>query len=389
MTRIAKVRPRVLRWRGETVPPEGRFCTTAADLLPAEAPETIRGFSFHEWLVCEVEAEDGTVGIGNAALAPGLVQAAIETVYAPMVVGADPFDVAALWERMYRKTLPWGRKGVGMVAISAIDIAVWDLMGKLLGKPVFKLLGGRTKDRIPVYASKVYSGPVAAMQAEAQAYVDAGFDMVKMRFGYGPKDGPSGMVENLKRAMAVREVIGDGRDLMADVFMGWTVDYARRMISMLEPVGLRWLEEPVIADDIAGYATLNAGPIPIAGGEHAYTPFEIRQLLEAKAVSVVQYDTNRVGGITAARKIDALCEAFQVPVVPHAGQLHNYHLTMANPNGPISEYFPVHRVEVGNELFRYLFDGEPVAQDGFIDLADDLPGLGLSLKADLSDFEVA
>ena len=102
-------------------------------------------FRFHQWLTCEVETEDGTIGIGNAALAPSVVKKAIDEWYAPLVIGEDPFDYAYLWEKMYRTTHAWGRKGVGMTAISAIDIAIWDLMGKLVGKPVFKLLGGRTK----------------------------------------------------------------------------------------------------------------------------------------------------------------------------------------------------------------------------------------------------
>ncbi|MCG8357817.1 MAG: hypothetical protein MI920_19810, partial [Kiloniellales bacterium] len=113
--------------------------------------------------------------------------------------------------------------------------------------------------------------------------------------------------------------------------------------------------------------------------------------LDAKAVSVIQYDTNRVGGITAAHKINALAEAYQVPVIPHAGQMHNYHLTMSNLNCPISEFFPVHDVEIGNELFYYIFKGDPQPQDGFIDLDDDLPGLGLEIaeehKADFAVIE--
>jgi L-alanine-DL-glutamate epimerase-like enolase superfamily enzyme len=108
-----------------------------------------------------------------------------------------------------------------------------------------------------------------------------------------------------------------------------------------------------------------------------------------KAVSVIQYDTNRVGGITAAQKINALAEAYQVPVIPHAGQMHNYHLTMANYNCPMSEYFPVHDVEVGNELFYYVFDGDPAAENGFLQLDDELPGLGLWISdRHLADFEI-
>jgi len=142
----------------------------------------------------------------------------------------------------------------------------------------------------------------------------------------------------------------------------------------------------VIADDIDGYAELNRlTSIPISGGEHEFSLYGFKQLLDRKAVSVVQYDTNRVGGITMAHKINALCEAYSVPVIPHAGQMHNYHLTMSSLNCPISEYFPVHDVEVGNELFYYIFDGDPAAENGFLQLDDDTPGLGLSLKTEYLD----
>ncbi len=378
MTAIKSVRTKLYEWTGPTVPPQPHFCTNASDAL-YERGDAMGSFRFHQWLVCEVEAESGEIGLGNAALCPPLVKEAIDRYYAPLVVGEDPFDYAYLWEKMYRRTLAWGRKGVGMTAISAVDIAIWDLMGKLAGRPVFKLLGGRTKEKIPCYYSKLYADNVEAMQAEAQAYLDKGFSMFKMRFGFGPKDGPAGMRENIKRVAAVREVIGPDCDLMLEAYMGWTLDYAKRIIPKLVPYEPRWLEEPVIADDIHGYAELNAGPIPISGGEHEFTLFGFRQLIDAKAVSVIQYDTNRVGGITAAQKINALAEAYQVPVIPHAGQMHNYHLTMANLNCPISEYFPVFNVEIGNELFYYIFEGDPEAVDGHIDLDDATPGLGLTL----------
>ena len=378
MTAIKSVHAKLYQWTGPTVPPQPHFCTNASDAL-FERGDAMGSFRFHQWLVCEVEAESGEIGLGNAALCPPLVKEAIDRYYAPLVIGEDPFDYAYLWEKMYRRTLAWGRKGVGMTAISAVDIAIWDLMGKLAGRPVFKLLGGRTKEKIPCYYSKLYADDVEAMQAEAQAYLDKGFSMFKMRFGFGPKDGPAGMRENIKRVAAVREVIGPDCDLMLEAYMGWTLDYAKRIIPKLAPFEPRWLEEPVIADDIHGYAELNAGPIPISGGEHEFSLFGFRQLIDAKAVSVIQYDTNRVGGITAAQKINALAEAFQVPVIPHAGQMHNYHLTMANLNCPISEYFPVFNVEIGNELFYYIFDGDPEAVDGHIDLDDATPGLGLTL----------
>jgi len=346
-------------------------------------------FRFHQWLVCEVEAEDGTVGIGNAALCPPLIKETIDRYLAPLVVGHDPFDSAYLWEKMYRITHAWGRRGVGMTVISAVDIAIWDLKGKLAGKPVFKLLGGRTKDAIPCYYSKLYADNIDAMQQEAQQWLDNGFTMFKSRFGYGPKDGTRGVTENLKRVEAVREVVGYDCDLMLEAYMGWNLDYTRRMLPKLEKYEPRWLEEPVIAEDVNGYAELNKGPIPISGGEHEFGLIGCADLLRKGAVSVLQYDTNRVGGITAAQKINAVAEAFQVPVIPHAGQMHNYHLTMANANCPISEYFPVFDVEVGNELFYYVFKGDPDAVDGFLQLDDDLPGLGIEISDEhLHDFEI-
>ncbi|MCY3877925.1 MAG: L-rhamnonate dehydratase [Rhodobacteraceae bacterium] len=378
METIKSVRSRVWNWTGPTVPPNRNFCTNASDVL-REKGDAMASFRFHQWLTCEVETDKGTVGIGNAALAPSVVKKAIDDWYAGLVIGEDPFDCAYLWDKMYRMTHAWGRKGIGMVAISAIDIALWDLMGKIAGKPVFKLLGGRSKDRIPVYYSKLYAGPPADMQREAEQALAMGHTAFKMRFGFGPRDGMAGMRENLKRVEAVREVIGFENDLMLEAYMGWNLDYTRRMLPKLEKFEPRWLEEPVLADDIEGYAGLNRGPIPISGGEHEFSLLGCAQLLRAGAVSVLQYDTNRVGGITAANKINAVAEAFQVPVIPHAGQMHNYHLTMAGTNCPLAEYFPVHDVEVGNELFYYIFEGDPEAENGSLQLDDNIPGLGISI----------
>jgi L-alanine-DL-glutamate epimerase-like enolase superfamily enzyme len=213
---------------------------------------------------------------------------------------------------------------------------------------------------------------------------------MKLRFGWGPIDGAEGMQKNVELLRAVREVIGEGIDLMADAYMGWTLDYAKRMLPLLEPFHLRWLEEPVIPDDTRGYKELKSyGRVPIAGGEHEFTIFGFRDLLEANALDYIQFDTNRVGGISQARKISALAESFQVPVVPHAGQMHNYHVVMANLNSPIAEFFPKVDVEVGNELFWYIFDGEPVPKDGYIDLDANTPGLGLTVNEEsLKRFKV-
>lgn len=387
--KIKDIRTRVVRWRGKTVPLPPHFCTNPMDLL--SMPEaSMSTFTFHGWLIVEVFTDDGLVGIGNAALAPPVTKQVIDLYLKPLLIGASPWDIEFLWQHMYRKTMAFGRKGIGMAAISAVDIALWDILGKSAKQPVYRLLGGRTKRRIPVYASRLYSVPLGELAAEAKRYKDEGYQAMKLRFGWGPSDGAAGMQRNLDLVRTVREAVGDGIDVMADAYMGWTLDYAKRMLPLLEPFHLRWLEEPVIPDDIGGYAELKSyGRIPIAGGEHEHTQYGFRDLLEARAVDYIQFDTNRVGGITQARKIAALAESYSVPVIPHAGQMHNYHVVMASLNSPMAEYFPIVDVEVGNELFWYIFEGEPKAQNGFVDLDETTPGLGLRVNEKaLANFEV-
>jgi L-alanine-DL-glutamate epimerase-like enolase superfamily enzyme len=387
--KITEIRTRVVQWRGKTVPLPPHFCTNPMDLLslPQASMQT---FTFHGWLIVEVMTDQGHVGIGNAALSPHVTKSVIDNYLAPLVVGQDAWDLEFLWQHMYRKTMAFGRKGIGMVAISAVDIALWDAVAKAAKQPVYRLLGGRTKSRIPVYASRLYSTPLDELAAEAARYKVEGYRAMKLRFGWGPVDGAEGMRRNIDLVRTVRDAVGADIDVMADAYMGWTLDYAKRMLPLLEPFNLRWLEEPVIPDDIQGYAALKAyGRVPIAGGEHEFTVHGVRDLLDARAVDVVQIDVNRVGGLTQARKIAALAEAYQVPVIPHAGQMHNYHLVMASLNSPIAEHFPIVDVEVGNELFWYIFDGEPKAANGHIDLDEQTPGLGLTINEDaLREFEV-
>jgi L-rhamnonate dehydratase len=387
--KIKEIRTRVFRWRGKTAPLPPHFCTNPVNVL--QLTEASMGtFTFHGWLVVEIFTDDGLLGIGNAALAPPLVKQTIDLYLKPLLIHQNPWDIEFLWQHMYRKTMAFGRKGIAMAAISAVDIALWDILGKSAKQPVYRLLGGRTKPRIPVYASRLYSVELNQLAAEAKRYKDEGYQAMKLRFGWGPTDGAAGMQHNLALVRTVREAVGDGIDVMADAYMGWTLDYAKRMLPLLEPYHLRWLEEPVIPDDIHGYAELKSyGRVPIAGGEHEFTVYGFRDLLETRALDYIQFDTNRVGGITQARKISALAEAYSVPVIPHAGQMHNYHVVMASLNSPMAEYFPIVDVEVGNELFWYIFDGEPRAKDGFIDLDENVPGLGLSIQPRaFEDFEV-
>ena len=298
-------------------------------------------FAFHGWLLVEIFTDDGPGGPRQCGAVAAGHQAGDRTYLKPLLLGADPWDIEFLWQQMYRQTMAFGRKGIGMAAISAVDIALWDLLGKSAKQPVYRLLGGRTKQRIPVYASRLYSMPLDELRVEAQKYKDEGYKAMKLRFGWGPIDGAEGMQRNVELVRTVREVVGDGVDVMADAYMGWTLDYAKRMLPLLEPFNLRWLEEPVIPDDIRGYAELKAyGRVPIAGGEHEYTVFGFRDLLEANARGLhpVRHQPRRRHHPGA--KDRRAGRGIPVPVIPHAGQMHNYHVVMASLNSPMAEFFP-------------------------------------------------
>jgi L-alanine-DL-glutamate epimerase-like enolase superfamily enzyme len=373
---VADVRCRLFE-----APTEGGGVRYANPLRCWDPSRDERGFAFPRWLVVEVETSDGVVGIGNAGLAADLIPPIVETRLAPLVRGRRLADVQETWQLMYRGTMAFGRKGLGMVAISAVDIALWDALGKALGVPVHDLLGGRRAEAIPVYASRLYgSDSLDDLAAEAGRYVALGFTAFKQRFLWGPRDGRRGRRANIDLVRTVREVVGDDADLMADAYMGWDLDYARAMVRLLEPFDLRWLEEPLVPDDLAGYAALTReSPIPISHGEHEFTVAGFAEIARHGAARVLQFDTNRVGGITQAVKVCALAEAFGLAVVPHAGQVHNYHVVTSQPACTLAEYFPPHAIEVGNELPHWLFEGEPLAENGHVRLNGE-PGLGIAVR---------
>jgi L-rhamnonate dehydratase len=337
-------------------------------------------------VLARLVTDDGLEGVGSAGVGNGAAAYVLEHHLKPILLGQNPFDVELIWEKMFRSTLNYGRKGLVLEAISAADIALWDILGKATGQPVYNLLGGRTRERIPVYASRLYAHKdLDWLARQAEGFRKQGFAAMKQRFGYGPGDGLAGMRKNLELVRAVREAVGPEIELMADAYMGWDVTYAIRMIRMLEDAGmnLKWIEEPVIPDDIEGYARIRrAVSTPVSGGEHEFTRYGYRELIRREAVDILQPDVNRIGGITEARRIWAMAAAYDIPVIPHAGQLHNYHLVMSHLNSPMAEYFPS-PLDGGalddDTLFWELFTGEPRAEQGFIRMPD-RPGLGLELN---------
>jgi L-alanine-DL-glutamate epimerase-like enolase superfamily enzyme len=383
--------PRVVRI--ETIPilepwatPNFRdfWCPTPMDVFEDYDRKAGPGTGVAVTLV-RVVADNGLDGWGTIGIASPAFDPMIEHKLAPIVVGNRVFDVELIWEKLFRATVNMGRKGFVLEAISAIDIALWDLIGKTVEQPLYNLLGGQTRSKIRAYASQLYAmDDLDALADEARGYAAQGFTAVKMRFGYGPADREPGKRRNSELVRTVREAIGPDIELAADAYMGWDEPYAIDMIRRLEEFNLAWVEEPVLPDNIDGYARIRAAvPTPISGGEHEFTRWGYRELITRGAVDIVQPDVNRMGGITEARKVFALASAFNLSCIPHSNQAHNAHLIASHMNAPLIEYFPRELVS-GYTFFGHLFDGEPEVVDGFAELSD-RPGLGIAPNWDTID----
>lgn len=332
--------------------------------------------------VVEIQTTDGLVGTGWAEDYSGATSVIVERHLERFLVGADARNRDLLWDQMYRSTLPYGRKGPAMFGISAVDIALWDLVGKGFGQPVYQLLGGKSRDSIPLYASALHFKDEDSFASEASEYVRRGFKAMKMRFRHGPADGREGFQRNIKIVELLRTTVGDNIDIMADAYMSWDLEYALRMTRALAPFDLKWLEEPLMPDQLRDYVKLrHDSPVPIAAGEHESSRYGFTQLIESKAVDIVQFDMGRVGGFTEARKICTMAQVAGLPVFTHAYGLPAIQLAANQTVLGMVEYFPIPVWEEIEEEPHY--DGSPQPVNGAVIVGNE-PGLGAKLN--LPDF---
>ena len=262
-----------------------------------------------------------------------------------------------------------------MMALSGVDCALWDLKGKHFGVPVYQLLGGPTRTEIPAYASMLgHSLDPELVYEKAQEMVAQGFRATKWFFRDGPTDGKAGIERNLRLVRTLREAVGPDVDIMLDCWMSWDVPYTIQMARRLEEYHPRWIEEPVLPDKIEQYAEIRRNVnIPISGGEHEYTRWGLKQLMDAGACDVYQPDIYWAGGISEMQKICALASAYDVPVIPHGASVHaSAHLTAAwpEPTIPLLEYLVKH-----NDLRQFFLATPLNPVDGVVTLPDDA-GLG-------------
>ncbi|HTG10557.1 MAG TPA: mandelate racemase/muconate lactonizing enzyme family protein, partial [Candidatus Eisenbacteria bacterium] len=289
-----------------------------------------RNDTFNMCLV-EIETNTGLVGLGEAKAAVGNLgnYAAMVTLIreemGPAIVGRDPRDITGIWELLYNgsraryaaregRTFPTiGRRGLAMSAISGIDIACWDLLGRSVGQPVWRLLGGQYRDRIPAYASGGWA-PVGAIGKQMTQYVERGHRAVKLRVGLQDKS----VDDSAARVREVRETLGPDVGIMVDAHGTWSVREAMRFARKVEDCDLGWFEEPVSSENLAGQAEVRASTdIPIAAGESEQTRFAFRDMIAARAVDVCQPDVAIAGGITETQRIAALAAAHDLTVAPH------------------------------------------------------------------------
>lgn len=354
--------------QGKVANPMTKYAEFRDNRQAAIGPKANRG------VLVEVESADGHVGY--ATTSGGLAAAVIiEQHLEYLVVGESAYAHSRIWDRMFNSTLLYGRKGIVLHAISGVDIATWDLHGKIAGLPVHALLGGKIRDAVRVYAT----GP------EPSTARDLGFAGSKLPLTYAPCEGEAGFRANVEIAAKAREALPDDFPIMYDCWMSLDVDYAARLGHAVADLGVAWIEEPLPPDDYAGLRRLRDRMPPammLTTGEHEYTAKGFRLLCDA-GVDVLQPDPAWCGGLTELLRISAVAHTFGVKVIPHVGGMPAYHFVVTRPDGDLAE-FPVLSADGGSVTGQHapLFSGEVLPVDGWITPNDD-PGFGLTLNPSL------
>lgn len=325
-------------------------------------------------LVVEVEASDGTVGF---AVTTGGEPGAwiVEKHLARFVEGRKVTDLELIWDQMFLSTLYYGRKGIVLNAISGVDLALWDLLGKVRREPVYHLLGGAVREELTFYATS--SRPDLAKEM--------GFIGGKMPLHHGPAEGDAGLRENIDELQTMRDRVGDEFWLMFDCWMSLDLDYAVRLAHAAHEHGLRWIEEALVPDDYWGYCELDRRVPPemlVATGEHEATRHGFRLLLEMGCCDIIQPDVGWCGGLTELLKISALADARGALVVPHGSSVYSYHFVATRHNSPFAEFLMMApQADRVVPMFAPLLLDEPVPVNGRMKLPD-RPGFGVRLNPD-------
>ncbi len=317
--------------------------------------------------------DTGLVGVGAAYSHPDLLNLIVKRQFKPMLVGCDPLNIEALWHKMYLMTRWYGRKGVAISAIGGIDNALWDIRGKVEGKPVYKLLGG-SRGEVPAYASGLfYAENVSDLGREAERHLEHGYLRVKMRTGHSEE-------WDMEAVGAVRKAVGSDVDILVDGSHRYNLRIAERMGRYLAEKKVFWFEEPFPPEDLDSYVALRKrNHVSLAAGENEFGEQGFRELLRVNAVDIAQPDASRTGGITECMRIARMASGFGVRIAPHTWSdavavMTNAHFIAAIPHGVSVEVD-----QTGNPFIEELLTEPLQIKDGLLSLPD-RPGLGIELN---------
>ena len=334
-------------------------------------------------LLVEVVGEDGMSGWGEAFGPPRLIAPVVDF-YKPMLVGADALATDLLWQTLYNRLRDHGQKGLAIEALSAVDIALWDLKGRHLGLPIHRLLGGPLRERVQAYATGFYrkrdGDPLQYLLAETEERVAAGFSAIKLKLGFG-------INEDVRLCQAMRKAIGDEIGIMVDANHADDAPAAIQLGRRIEELDIGWFEEPVPPEDLSGYREVKAAlRIPIAGGEAEFTRWGFRPLLVERAIDILQPDTCAAGGISECKKIADMANAFGIRVNPHVwgtgvALAASLQLIAALPHNPpaLHPVEPPLEFDQSDHPIRMAVIEEPIIQRaGWVDVPKQ-PGLGIEI----------
>lgn len=324
----------------------------------------------------EIETDTGDVGVCANYYGGPMACAIIRDHFSRFLIGEDPFDTARLWDQMDKASLPYGLGGLTSMAMAGVDLALWDLKGKVTGLPVYKLIGGATKpDGVPCY--------LTTHPDTVDCWKDSGFLGVKIAAPYGQESGPAGLQAMERMIRELRETVGTSKEIMIDCYMSWGTEFATRLAERVRSLDVKWFEDP-LPNGFAAAANHDLrqrlAPILLANGNLEFHHRAYAELLDARASDVIQPEIHWVGGLTPLLWIAAYAGRHHVPVVPHGPNVYPMHFVMANAGSPYAEFVTGGDGTTVCSIFDLLLD-QPLPEDGYLQLPD-RPGFGVRLNHD-------
>ncbi|SHI30210.1 mandelate racemase/muconate lactonizing enzyme family protein [Aquimarina spongiae] len=352
-------------------------------------------FSFSQWeyserriCIVKITTDTGHIGWGEGYGPASVIKAGVDFLRS-YLLGENPLATETLWNLMYRRTLDYARRGILVAAISAIDVALWDLKGKILEQPVYDLLGGKKRDKITPYATGLYftNTPdlTESLSKEAKKYVDIGYKAIKMKVGHS-------IEKDIEHVKAIRKAIGPDVKLMIDANHAYNLREATQLSLAVEPYDISWFEEPLSPEYYSQFEELRKRTsIPIAAGECEYLRYGFHTLLESKSIDILQPDICSSGGLTEAKRIATLASVYGIEIVPHTwgtgiAFAAAAHFIMNLDTIPGRLHDPVYYIEhdrTENVLREELTNDSVIFKDGIIQLDDDIVGLGFTVNEEV------